>query len=122
DTTRGPLCITVQLLGYVPEGQALTRGGGHPGDVLFVSGTCGDAAAGLAIEQGQLTGPAGAQASLRGRFLWATARVALVGGVRGCGSACTDVSDGLLPDAGKLAGASHAGAELAYAEAPLSEP
>src|SRR5215475_14261325 len=38
DTTRGPLCITVQLLGYLPTGAALNRGGAHAGDVLFVSG------------------------------------------------------------------------------------
>jgi len=37
DTTRGPLCVTVQLLGHVPGGSALTRGGGQPGDVLYVS-------------------------------------------------------------------------------------
>jgi len=122
DTTRGPLCVTVQLLGYVPEGQALTRGGGRPGDVLFVSGTCGDAAAGLALEQGQLSAPAGAQAWLRERFLWPTPRVALGERLRGFASACIDVSDGLLADAGKLASASRAGAELGYAEVPLSEP
>jgi thiamine-monophosphate kinase len=122
DTTRGPLCITVQLLGYVPEGEALTRAGGRPGDVLYVSGTCGDAAAGLAIEQGQLSAPGGAHAWLRERFLWPTPRVALGERLRGFASACIDVSDGLLADAGKLASASHAGAELGYAEVPLSEP
>src|SRR5579872_3849105 len=36
DTTRGPLCISVQLLGHVPPGQALTRAGGRPGDLVFV--------------------------------------------------------------------------------------
>jgi thiamine-monophosphate kinase len=49
DTTRGPLCVTVQLLGHVPRGQALRRSGGRAGDALFVSGTPGDAAAGLAL-------------------------------------------------------------------------
>ena len=49
DTTRGPLCITVQLLGHVPAGGALLRAGGQPGDALFVSGTPCDAAAGLLI-------------------------------------------------------------------------
>jgi len=93
DTTRGPLCVTVQLLGFVPAGAALTRSGARAGDVLFVSGTCGDAAAGLAIEQ-----------------------------LRGFASACIDVSDGLLADAGKLASASHVGVELSYSEVPLSEP
>ncbi len=54
DTTSGPLCVTVQVLGHVPRSSALLRSGGRPGDVVFVSGTPGDAAAGLAIEQGRL--------------------------------------------------------------------
>ena len=121
DTTRGPLCITLQLLGHVPPGGALTRAGGRPGDVLFVSGTCGDAAAGLAIEQGQLDGTAESRAYLRERFLFPTPRVALGERLRGLASACIDVSDGLLADAGKLAAASHAGAELAWTDVPLSD-
>ncbi|HEY1875233.1 MAG TPA: thiamine-phosphate kinase [Steroidobacteraceae bacterium] len=122
DTTHGPLCISVQLLGHVPAGGALTRGGGSAGDVLFVSGTCGDAAAGLAIEQGRLEADPEARAWLRERFLWPTPRVALGERLRGLASACIDVSDGLLADAGKLASASQAGAELAYADVPLSQP
>ena len=121
DTTRGPLCISVQLLGHVAAGEALTRGGGRAGDVLFVSGTCGDAAAGLAIEQRQLEADAEARARLRERFLWPTPRVALGERLRGLASACIDVSDGLLADAGRLASASHAGAELAWADVPLSQ-
>jgi thiamine-monophosphate kinase len=90
--------------------------------VVFVSGTCGDAAAGLAIEQGQLDGPAESHAYLRERFLFPTPRVALGERLRGLASACIDVSDGLLADAGKLAAAGHAGAELAWTDVPLSDP
>ena len=122
DTTRGPLCVTVQLLGFVPAGGALTRSGARAGDVLFVSGTCGDAAAGLAIEQRRLTGPPEVRSWLRERFLRPAPRVALGEQLRGFASACIDVSDGLLADAGKLASASHVGVELSYSEVPLSEP
>lgn len=122
DTTRGPLCVTVQLLGHVPRGGALTRSGARPGDVLFVSGTPGDAAAGLAIEQGRLAPPAEARSHLRERFLLPTPRMALGERLRDFASACIDVSDGLLGDAGKLASASRAGAELAFGELPVSEP
>jgi thiamine-monophosphate kinase len=122
DTTRGPLCISVQLLGHVPTGEALTRGGGSAGDVLFVSGTCGDAAAGLAIEQGQLEAEAEGRAWLRERFLWPTPRVALGERLRGLASACIDVSDGLLADAGRLASASQVGVELVWADVALSQP
>jgi thiamine-monophosphate kinase len=69
DTTSGPLCVTVQALGFVPRGAALRRAGGRPGDVLFVSGTPGDAAAGLAIVQGRLAALDPYVRHLRERFL-----------------------------------------------------
>jgi thiamine-monophosphate kinase len=122
DTTRGPLCVTVQLLCHVPTGSALTRGGGRAGDVLFVSGTPGDAGAGLALEQGRLAAAPGARDYLRERFLLPTPRMALGDRLRGHASACIDVSDGLLADAGKLAAASGTGAELVYGDVPISEP
>jgi thiamine-monophosphate kinase len=122
DTTRGPLTVTVQLLGTVPRGDALRRSGGQAGDALFVSGTPGDAAAGLALEQGRLSAPPEALTYLRERFLLPTPRMALGERLRGFASACIDVSDGLLGDAGKLAQASHTGVEISFAELPVSEP
>jgi thiamine-monophosphate kinase len=134
DTTRGPLTVTVAILGHVAHGTALTRGGGRAGDALFVSGTPGDAAAGLALELGDLAGGglagvdlagvdlAGVDgAYLRDRFRLPTPRLALGERLRGYASACIDVSDGLLADAGKLAAASGVGVELAYAAVPLSD-
>src|SRR5690606_32203409 len=47
--TRGPLQIAIQVQGRVPSGCALKRGGAHPGDLLYVSGSLG--AAGLALRQ-----------------------------------------------------------------------
>jgi thiamine-monophosphate kinase len=120
DTTRGPLCVTVQVLGLVPAGAALRRCGGRAGDALFVSGTPGDAAAGLALEQRRLSAPAAASDYLRGRFLRPTPRVALGEALRQFASACIDVSDGLLGDAGKLARASGLGAQLEWEALPVS--
>ncbi len=119
DTTHGPLAVTVTLLGQVPAGTALRRGGAAQGDALFVSGTPGDAAAGLALEQGRLA--AGEHDEyLRRRFLFPTPRVVLGEGLRGYASACIDVSDGLLADAVKLARASGCGVELDAERLPLS--
>jgi len=122
DTTRGPLTVTMQLLGHVPQGRALTRSGGRPGDLLYVSGSPGDAGAGLAIEQGRLAAPADAAPYLRERFLLPTPRVALGERLRGYARACIDVSDGLLGDAGKLASASGVGLEISFADLPVSRP
>jgi len=121
DTTGGSLCVTVQVLGFVPRGSALTRSGGRPGDVVFVSGTPGDSAAGLLLEQSQLTVDDPAQAQwLLDRFRYPTPRVSLGLALRGLASACIDVSDGLLGDCGRLAHASGCGVQLDYATIPLS--
>lgn len=120
DTTAGPLCITVQLLGFVPTSGGMTRSGGRPGDLLFVSGTPGDAGAGLQVELGRLAGPDAASEFLRGRFLHPTPRVALGLALRSLASACIDVSDGLLGDAGKLAAASRCGVQIELEDLPLS--
>lgn len=120
DTTAGPLCVTVQILGFVPPGQAMRRAGGRAGDRLFVSGTPGDAAGGLAVEQGRLAAADEVAAYLRERFLFPVPRVAFGERLRQHASACIDVSDGLLGDAGKLAAASGCGAEIAFDEVPVS--
>jgi thiamine-monophosphate kinase len=121
DTTRGPLCVTVTLLGQVPDAHALRRSGGRAGDALFVSGTPGDAAAGLALEQRRLQAAEAARNWLRERFLLPKPRVALGERLRAYASACIDVSDGLLGDVGKLAAASGVGAQLEYRAVPLSQ-
>lgn len=120
DTTRGPLCVTVQVLGVAPAGTAVRRGGGHAGDALFVSGTPGDAAAGLAVEQSRLEVPHELRDYLRERFLLPAPRVALGERLREFASACIDVSDGLLGDAGKLARASGVAAQLEFTALPVS--
>jgi len=127
DTTSGPLVVSVQVLGFVPPGQALRRDGGAAGDLVFVSGTPGDSAAGLRLEMGARGGldvPAGAETAarrLRDRFLFPTPRVELGLALRGLASACIDVSDGLATDAGKLAAASGCGLRLEVESLPLSD-
>ena len=55
DTTQGPLSVTVQLMGLVPQGEALKRSGANPGDRIFVCGDVGDAALGLQVHQQKLS-------------------------------------------------------------------
>ena len=115
DTTAGPLCISVTVLGSVAAGAALTRAGAAPGDVVFVSGTPGDAAAGL-----PLPGRPAATAALRARFEYPTPRIALGRALAGVASACIDVSDGLAGDLGKIAAASACALEIEPEKLPLS--
>lgn len=119
DTTRGPLTITVQAEGLVPSGQALKRSGARPGDGIYVTGTLGDAAAGLALHQGSLQADDAAD-FLRGRFFRPEPRVQTGLALRGLATACIDVSDGLLQDLGHVLAASGVGARLDLACLPLS--
>jgi thiamine-monophosphate kinase len=102
------------------------RSGGKPGDSVFVSGNPGDSTAGLAFELGKfaLNPPAGVTeevaAYLRQRFHFPTPRVELGQRLRDFASACIDVSDGLLGDAGKLAEASGCGVSLEWEQLPVS--
>ena len=123
DTTGGKLCVTVQVLGFVPRGAALRRSGAQAGDAVFVSGTPGDSAAGLLLEQSRLTLADAAQAQwLLDRFRYPTPRVSLGVALRGLASACIDVSDGLLGDCARLAQASGCGVTLDYEALPVSGP
>lgn len=133
DTTRGPMTLGVQVLGTVPTGEGLRRSGGRPGDALFVTGTPGDAAAGLALimatagamADSGVAGlrrdiPADALEALRQRFLFPTPRIAEGEALRGLASACIDISDGLVGDLGKLAAASACAAVLDVDALPCS--
>lgn len=121
---RGPLNIALTLTGQVPAGAALRRDGGQSGDLVCVSGTPGDAAAGLALRLAAPAANAGddarSRAALLRRFGYPEPRVALGRALRGIASACIDVSDGLVRDLGRLAQASGCGALLLAAQLPLS--
>jgi thiamine-monophosphate kinase len=77
DTTKGPLTITVQVLGAVPLDGALLRGGARPGDKLYVSGTLGDGAGALAFLAGDWQPEPDAAEYLLDRFNRPRARLAL---------------------------------------------
>lgn len=126
NTTSGPLCISVQVMGLAPRPPAMLRSAGRPGDIVFVSGTPGDSNGGLAFELGKLNIDPAAGVSqsvadyLRQRFHFPTPRVELGLKLRGYAHACIDVSDGLLGDASKLAEASGCGVRIAWEQLPVS--
>jgi thiamine-monophosphate kinase len=121
DTTSGPLSVTVQIMGWVPEGTALKRSGARIGDLVFVSGEIGDAAAGLALIEGRAsTASAAFRDHLQARFWRPLPRVALGLALRGVASAAIDISDGLAADLTHVLDASRVGARLELERLPLS--
>lgn len=117
--TPGPLTIAITALGTLPKGSMIRRSGARPGDSVFVSGTIGDAGAGLAVLLGESTAGLGA-AFLIERYRCPTPRLALGEALRGIATASLDVSDGLIADLGHIAEVSGVAITLEAAKIPLS--
>ena len=124
DTTRGALSITVTVQGFVPDGKALLRSGASAGDVVFVTGSLGDAAAGLVVLRALTNPNEGSsdqqRSQLVARLNRPTPQIAAGQILRGMASACIDVSDGLLADLSHVATRSGVGIEIEIDRLPAS--
>lgn len=115
DTVSGPLIVTVHVTGHVERDNHVLRKGAKPGDQIYVTGTLGDAAAGLrAMTRGD------GHSFLIERFLYPNPRVALGKRMGPLVSAAIDISDGLGQDLGHLLQASEVGATVTLEKLPLS--
>ncbi len=120
DTTRGPLTLCMTVIGEVPAGAAIRRDGARPGDEIWVSGTLGDAALGLALLKGIATGAGALGEACIARLEAPTPRLALGVALRGLVSAMLDVSDGLIGDLAHVARASGVSARIDIERLPIA--
>lgn len=122
DTTRGPLSLTLTVFGCVPAGQALTRSGARPGDLLCVGGPLGDGAGALPLVLNQRSTEASIAQALLARYWSPQPQLALGQALRGKATAALDISDGLLADCGHIAVASNVRLLVERDALPLSAP
>ena len=120
DTTRGPRTICITAIGTLPPGYALRRDTATEGEDLWLSGSTGDAALGLAHASGRVALDADARRHCLARLETPAPRVALGQKLRGLAGAAIDVSDGLLADLGHVVEQSKVGAEVDYESLPRS--
>ena len=120
DTTRGPLNISVTIMGEVPISQALRRVGAKVGDDIWVSGTLGSAALGLAHLEGKIVLKNDALEANIHALCRPMPRAGLGLALRGIATSCIDISDGLLADLGHILKASNLGASIDLENLPLS--
>jgi thiamine-monophosphate kinase len=122
DTTRGPLTLAVTAIGEVEAGAALRRDGALAGDELWVSGSPGLAALGLAAAQGRVILPAALAERCRDALERPLPRIELGTRLREfrLASAAIDVSDGLLADLGHILAGSQLAAEIDLAALPAA--
>ena len=123
DTSSGGdlAMVSVTALGLVDHGDMIRRDGAKIGDRVWVSGQLGDAACGLAVLRGELSGlSTQARAFLTERYRLPAPRLALGRGLRCIVHSGMDISDGVIQDLGHICRASGVTARLDWHHIPVS--
>jgi len=116
DTTKGPLSITVQVMGYCEEGCSITRKGAKAGDGIYVSGLIGSASKGLDDLKKGLEGTDDILTFTRPQ-----ARIELGKNLVGIATSAIDISDGLVQDLGHICSQSNLGCEVFLNKVPTKK-
>ncbi|OGT35738.1 MAG: thiamine-phosphate kinase [Gammaproteobacteria bacterium RIFCSPHIGHO2_12_FULL_37_14] len=120
DLTHGPLSITIQAFGFTPTCQALLRKNAKPDDLIYVTGTLGDAGLALHYLKKNITLNEQDQHYLLNRLNQPEPRVAIGESLRNIAHAAIDISDGLAADLSHILEQSELGAILYVDTLPLS--
>ena len=122
DTTKGPLSVTVHVIGLLPVDKGLRRDRAKSGDDVYISGHVGDAGLGLRVLTGNLEViTESLQQQLLQRLNRPEPRVELGVALRDFANAAIDVSDGVAADLGHILESSQRGARIQLELLPLSQ-
>ena len=116
DTTKGPLTISVQVMGEVDKGKTLLRSKAKADQLIFVSGVIGDAYLGLIELQNDPKSEKNVNS-----YLYPKARTDLGLGLIDLATAAIDISDGLIQDLELICNSSGVGAEIYFEKIPTSK-
>jgi thiamine-monophosphate kinase len=119
-STAGPIWLSIAAFGLAEAGRMVRRAGAKPGDSIFVTGTIGDAALGLAVAQGRLGCSAEDRAALLGRYRLPQPRNVLAETIARYAHAAIDISDGLAADFAHICRESRVRGQIGIANVPLS--
>lgn len=125
DRTPGPLTISITGIGSVPAGKFVRRATAAPGDLVYVTGTIGDAALGLRLRLDPRLAMAWGlneqeREALQNRYRLPNPPLAAAGIVSAYASASADVSDGLVKDFDRLCRASAVSGWIEAMRVPVS--
>jgi thiamine-monophosphate kinase len=124
DTTSGPLTISIQVHGHVDPKQSPKRSGAQVGDLIYVTGTLGDAGLALQTKLGQFSDKNLSDVSLEylnARLEKPSPRVEIGQQLLGLATSAIDISDGLSADLSHILKASNVGATVELNQIPLSK-
>ncbi len=119
---HGSKTLCVQVHGELPVGSGLRRSGARVGDLVFVTGSLGDAAAGLQVlsNLGKESLSVEHRGALIDAFFVPESRIEAGLLLRDLATSCIDLSDGLASDLGHILRASAVGASIDLDTLPLS--
>ena len=117
DITQGPLCISVTATGLIPKNEMICRSGAKVGDLIYLTGTVGDAGLALTL----LNQHKKINSFLLTRLNCPTPRIEAGLALRRIASAAIDVSDGVVADLEKITIMSQVGARIKVDHLPLSD-
>lgn len=120
DLTSGPLSISVQALGLLPKNQSLRRDGAKVGDLICVTNTLGDAAAGLLLTLKKKIIPEKYKSYFLERLHRPQPQVIPGQKLLTLAHAAIDISDGLVADLSHILKKSAVGAKVYIERLPLS--
>ena len=118
-STSGPVTVSITVVGTAESAGAVTRAGAHPGDRVFITGTIGNAMAGLRVYERNIAG----YETLRRAFALPRAQVKISQSLASAYnlSAMIDISDGLITDLRHICTESGTGASIWADRLPLSD-
>ena len=121
DTTKGPLSISITIMGESKKDEALLRSGAKINDDIWVTGQLGLASMGLANLQGQLKLPPRIKMKCIRALEIPTPKTFLGSYLSRYANSCIDISDGLIQDLRHILKASKVGASLLLNDIPCEK-
>ena len=121
DTTKGPLTISITIMGEVKKNKSLLRSGAKINDDIWVTGQLGMASMGLASLQGKLKLAPSLKVKCIKALETPSPKVLIGSHLSRYANSCIDISDGLIQDLSHILKASKVGASLLLNEIPCDQ-
>ena len=121
DTSKGPLSISITIMGEIKKNQGLLRSGAKINDDIWVTGQLGFASMGLASLQGKLKLASSLKVKCIKVLEMPTPKVSLGYHLSRYTNSCIDISDGLIQDLNHILKASKVGATILLNDIPCEK-
>ena len=123
DLVKGKECsVSVGVCGEVDKKNFLSRGDAQADDLIFISGTLGEARLGLKVLSSKKKNISKEEKKYLKRFLKPKVHTSLGKNLQNIATSCIDISDGLLSDLGHICNQSNKGAEINIESIPHTGP